>query len=180
MNIKNKNLISFYRYARIVGTTASVFLVLFAIGALFPHYSSDNSAKAIDNPSPERSNLEMTVKQSSAALKLETNKNNNGTFASTSDDDLASFDVITNNYTGYTLSVFLSDDSGKLVGESASFSSINAPISAATFDAPAYNGKWGYIPSKINSAENTSFLPAPTLAGSVLDRTTGANTVANN
>ena len=102
----------------------------------------------------------------------------------------------TSNATGYTLSISAPEDSGddydKLINStnsSAKINSISSSITEEQYKAPegtSYNNTWGYLPSKYchdNTATsctaNTNYLPAPTIAGDVLDRTTTANTTVN-
>ena len=102
----------------------------------------------------------------------------------------------TNNATGYTLSISAPSASGsdydKLINtadNTAKISSISSPTTEEQYKAlnnTSYNNTWGYLPSKYCSdgtsstcATNTDFLPAPTIAGDVLDQTTAANTTAN-
>ena len=54
------------------------------------------------------------------------------------------------------------------------FTSISSAITAETFDTSAYNGKWGYKPSKLNSVANTKYQPSPTTSGSTLDSVSSA------
>ena len=102
----------------------------------------------------------------------------------------------TNNATGYTLSISAPTSAGsdydKLINttdNTAKLNSISSPTTEEQYkalNATSYNNTWGYLPSKYCSdgtstscAANTSFLPAPTIAGDVLDQTTAANTTAN-
>ena len=102
----------------------------------------------------------------------------------------------TNNATGYTLSISAPTSAGsdydKLINTSdntAKISSISSPTTEEQYKAlnnTSYNNTWGYLPSKYCSdgtsstcTTNTDFLPAPTIAGDVLDQTTAANTTAN-
>ena len=175
--MKNKQYIKFYRYIRLTGTTASFLLFLFATLVCFPFApKSSNLAEAVNPPVESESTIAMVVGKSSASLSL-TPSNPTGSFASSSTEELASFDVTTNNYTGYTLNIAASDDNGKLINSTTdtSLDSIDSVISESTFDNTLYNGKWGYNPSKYNSTENTSFRPSPTSDGSTLNVTKCAN-----
>ena len=131
-----------------------------------------------------------------------TPNNKNGTFASSSADKSASFNVTTNNYTGYSLSITGSDNNGNLTTTPAdssdpvrTISSISTIVSTADFSAATtasstnYSNKWGYKPSKYvdtstnnvinNTGENAVYLPAPTTTPTMLDKTTTANSTNN-
>jgi uncharacterized repeat protein (TIGR02543 family) len=98
-----------------------------------------------------------------------------GTFR---ESDSADFSVTTNNYSGYTLSIHAAvddEDYSKLVNGNSVLNSISSASSASGFN----NGNWGYKPSKLNSAANDSFQPAPTYEGTTLDTTAQANNEAN-
>lgn len=111
----------------------------------------------------------------------------NGTFAKSNNSIIS---VNTNNYSGYTLSIAASSDSENntdLINTSDSnkvLSSIVDSTSELDFSADTaaaganYNGKWGYLPSKLNSIDNTSFQPAPGVGDDIhiLDVTDSANT----
>ena len=102
----------------------------------------------------------------------------------------------TNNATGYTLTISAPASAGsdydKLINttdNTAKLNSISSPTTEEqykTLTNTSYNNTWGYLPSKYCSdgtsgscAANTSFLPAPTTTGDVLDQTTAANSTAN-
>ena len=93
--------------------------------------------------------------------------------------------ITTNNYTGYTFGISASSsgtNATNLVNGNEVLASIESAVSETDFGAEAntgYNNKWGYLPSKLNSAANTDFLPAPDANGSILDHTSSANDVAN-
>ena len=102
----------------------------------------------------------------------------------------------TNNATGYTLSISAPTSAGsdydKLINttdNTAKLNSISSPTTEEQYkalNATSYNNTWGYLPSKYctdgtsaSCATNTSFLPAPTTTGDILDQTTSANPTAN-
>lgn len=98
--------------------------------------------------------------------------------------DNAKISVSTDNQSGYTLNIS-SPDGTSLIHTSDStktISSIEAATSLSSFSAQentSYNGKWGYNPSKINSATNTDFLPIPDENGDNIDTTWFPNSTAN-
>ena len=116
-----------------------------------------------------------------------------GTFSKTTGSTIT---ASTNNATGYTLSISAPTSAGsdydKLINttdNTAKLNSISSPTTEEQYkalNATSYNNTWGYLPSKYCSdgtstscATNTSFLPAPTTTGDILDQTTSANSTAN-
>ena len=96
----------------------------------------------------------------------------------------------TNNATGYTIGISAANETnvGKLVNGADSDTSTNHldSIPEATTEeqfkalsGTAYNGMWGYLPSKYNGVDNSDFLPAPGTSADIIDKTTRANTTAN-
>ena len=119
--------------------------------------------------------------------------NDQGTFKKATASTLT---ASTNNATGYTLTIAAPSTAGtdydKLVNttdNTAKLNSITAPTTEEQYkalNATSYNNTWGYLPSKYcadgtssSCTTNTSFLPAPTTTGDVLDQTTTANSTAN-
>ncbi|MBO7657182.1 DUF1566 domain-containing protein, partial [Candidatus Saccharibacteria bacterium] len=98
----------------------------------------------------------------------------------------ARFSITTDNYTGYKLLIAGTNDTRELVNSASgtALESITTAMDAGVFGgdtATAFNGKWGYKPSKLNSTTNTNFLPAPTTSNlDTLDETDSANSTANN
>lgn len=160
------------RYSRLVGFVAAMCLFVIFGFALVP--VCDKPEDTFAAPTPSTTTLAMTTPSVSLSLAL---NDAAGTFAVS---DPASFSVTTNNYTGYALSIRAKVDdanSTKLVNGNYALNS----IAAATADGTGFSvGDWGYKPSKLNSVDNTDFLPAPTYAGNVLNATTTANSTADN
>ena len=114
-----------------------------------------------------------------------------GTFAASSNTELAQFGVTTNNYSGYTLTIMASDNEGKLTNTSAipdaTLDSIASITEEATFrNSSTLNGKWGYqpscyvtnvndVPTVIDNTTASNFLPSPTTTATTLDITNSAN-----
>ncbi len=95
-----------------------------------------------------------------------------GKFADSGDQTIS---VSTTHAAGYVLKVKASDTTTlKNTSGTVGFTSISSAISEETFDTSAYNGKWGYKPSKLNGAENTNYLPSPTTTGSTIDSVSSA------
>ena len=115
--------------------------------------------------------------------------NANGTFKKSANNTIS---VTTDHYTGYTLSIKTTDTSAStaspaLKNGSDTMPSITSSLTEEQFSsigATNYNNKYGYLPSRIcttanGCTSNTSFLPAPTLTGDILDKTSSANPTAN-
>ena len=111
--------------------------------------------------------------------------NANGTFKKSANNTIS---VTTDHYTGYTLSIKSTDTSASttspaLKNGSDTMPSITSSLTEEQFSsisATNYNNKYGYLPSRIctntnGCTSNTSFLPAPTLTGDILDQTSTAN-----
>ena len=159
---------------RLSAFAASVFLFVFAGLAVFPVANSMDNILAAG---PKQSETTLTISADDLTLNFDIDSVD-GSFA----EDSASVSVVTNNITGYTLSINTGntgDNAGKLVGENQSFNPISGATSEADFTASAdYNGLWGYKPSKINSVANTNYLPAPTETTTV-EETNTPNAEAN-
>ena len=72
--------------------------------------------------------------------------------------------VTSDHYTGYTLTIQGANDSGKLENGNGSryLTSISEAINENTFRTDDnYNDKWGFLPSKYNSADNNVYQPSP-------------------
>ena len=155
-----------------VGTIISLILLSCFIGATPTSATSSTLSLSIDN-----STVSMSVSPT----------NVNGSFNKSSASTIS---ASTNNATGYTLSIAAPSSSGtdydKLINGSDNTAKLNS-ISEATTKAQfkdisgtSYNGKWGYLPSKYHSQDNSDFLPAPTTTGDILDQTSVANTASSN
>ena len=166
------------RNLRLVGVASSTALILIIALALLPVSSKPKTAEAASGTS---SSTTLTIVKASADLDLTTIASS-GTFATSSASEMASFNVKTTNYTGYTLTISASDNTGTLTNTTStgSFSSISGVVDEKTFDDSSYNGKWGYKPSKYNSTENVGFWPSPGTTATTLDVTKAPNpTTAN-
>ncbi|MBR0465458.1 hypothetical protein IJJ02_01555 [Candidatus Saccharibacteria bacterium] len=113
----------------------------------------------------------------------------NGTFAKS---DNVNISASTDNSTGYTLMLAAnsSTDYNKLKNGNEYLTSVTSPTTEEAFKSisgTAYNNMWGYLPSKYCTSDtnsvvcstNTDFLPAPNTSGDILDKTSSANTTAN-
>ena len=138
------------------------------------------------------STLTLAIDSSTISVDLAPT-NANGSFRKTTGSTIS---ASTNNATCYTLSIAAPSTAGsdydKLINttdNTAKLNSISAPTTEEQYkalNATSYNNTWGYLPSKYctdgtsaTCQANTSFLPAPTTTGDVLDQTTAANSTAN-
>ena len=163
--------IAFLRKFYISGMLSGVFLAILSTLAIFPVANSFSGAEAAAVIS--ETTLAMTTSDIDLPITV---TDIAGTFATS---DPASFTVTTNNYSGYTLNVHAKtddEDYSKLLNGEYVLNS----ISSAASDETGFNaGNWGFKPSKVNSAANNDYLPAPTYEGTTLDTTAVANNNAN-
>ena len=173
------------------GKVKSLFCSLFvlvAMGVMGVYVGAEAYATA--------STLTLTVGSSLVAVDVAP-MHDNGYFKKSSN---VAISAKTDNATGYTLKVAASNatdydklkngsseacnnagnNSNSISGKVSSncLNSINTAVPEATFSGlnnTGYNGLWGYLPSKYNSAANTDFRPAPDATGDILDVTSAAN-----
>ncbi len=172
------------KYLRVTGTVGLVAVITLLALAAFPVVYHENIADAAGSSSTSSTtSLNMVVGQENAKLDLSPQAGD-GTFAMSTGTNVAAFGITTDSYTGYTLTIAANDNTGRLVNSTDSTSylaSIPNMIDKYDFDnSSSYNGMWGYQPSKYNSTDNLSFYPSPTTTPTVLDKTSGANSTANN
>ena len=139
------------------------------------------------------STLHISIDNSTVSMNALAN-NTSGTFVKSGVSTITAY---TDHITGYTLKIMGNNsDYDKLIDSNNSdtttnhLDSITSATTEEVFKAvnnTAYNGKWGYLPSKHctgttddTCAANTSFLPAPSTTGSTLDVTTAANVSSPN
>ena len=175
---KFDNSISFNSHARLIGASSAILLLSLLTLTVLPVVHNDDSADAATGTATQSSTT-VSVSTATASVDL-TATSTDGTFATSTGSGIASFDVTTTNYTGYTLTIEADDDDGTLTnGSGGTFTSISSVMDEKTFDDSTYNGKWGYKPSKMNGVENVGFWPSPTTTATTLDTTKVANTTAN-
>lgn len=179
-SLKNNNYIKLLSNINRTGLFSAFTFILLALTCLFPISKGEQSTEAVTGTA-QSSSLTLSVTGDTASVELDVNSTD-GTFASSSAANSASFSVVTNNFSGYTLSITGSDNDGKLYDTTKKYflEPLTSAVSEADFSSTlSLNGKWGYKPSKFNSAANTNYLPAPTTTASTLDKTSVANTTAN-
>lgn len=179
-SLKNNNYIKLLSNINRTGLFSAFTFILLALTCLFPISKGEQSTEAVTGTA-QSSSLTLSVTGDTASVELDVNSTD-GTFASSSVANSASFSVVTNNFSGYTLSISGSDNDGKLYDTTKQYflEPLTSAVSEADFSSTSsLNGKWGYKPSKFNSAVNNNYLPAPTTTASTLDKTSAANTTAN-
>ena len=152
-----------------------VFLCIMTLMILCPIYLVQKKVEAATG----------TAKDSTLTLTFANNRNTASvslslsvladTFATSGDSEKATFNVTTNNITGYTLNLKMSGATNALSNDSGSISSINGVTTANNF---AVN-TWGLLPSKYNSVANTTNYYPASSAGFNIDTTNAANNVGN-
>lgn len=179
-SLKNNHYIKLTSSINKTGLLSAFTFLLLALTCLFPISKSEQTTEAVTG-TVQSSSLTLNVSNSAASVELDVNSNT-GTFASSTTDNSAAFSVTTNNFSGYTLTISGNDDEGKLYDSTKQnfLTSLANATSETDFSSTlSLNGKWGYKPSKFNSALNDNYLPAPTTEASTLDKTAAANTTAN-
>ena len=155
-------------------------LSLAGLTFLFPTSNEPKKVSAANRTAASETNIVVNTNNEDLKLRLFLD-DLNGSFAASEEDEKTKFNVTTNNFTGYTLTITSDTDDGDLINfeKDDHFSSIDSPTSITTFNDTSYNNKWGFFPSKYNSEINTEFLPAPTTEATVLDVTNAPNETAN-
>lgn len=179
-SLKNNYYIKLLSNINRTGLFSAFTFLLLALTCLFPISKGEQNTEAVTGTA-QSSSLTLNVSSAAASVEFDVNSTD-GTFASSSSANSASFSVVTNNFSGYTLSISGSDNDGKLYDTTKKYflEPLTSAVSEADFSSTSsLNGKWGYKPSKFNSAANNNYLPAPTTTASTLDTTSVANTTAN-
>ena len=152
--------------------TSIVLLSLLILATLCPI-----SFKAIDNLAEAApsytgpTTLTFTSARSTASVTLEVNSTA-GSFATSNNNEMASFSVTTTNATGYTLNIKTSGTDYKLGN---TINTLSSTKTASTFEL----NKWGLLPSKYNSADNTANYYPASNTGFTMNVTECANGVGN-
>ena len=180
------------RYIRVIGIFSTLAFILLFIYTFTPIYFKTDTAEGVNTPVASETTLTMVTGKETANLDLIVDSTS-GTFATSGSNDLAEFNVVTNNYTGYTLTISNASDDGQLINNSASanLDTITSKINATTFNSSTYNGKWGFKPSTYYDSTNGTtvnntdaatglYLPSPTTSPTTLAKTSSANSTANN
>ena len=172
-------------------TSASFVMMLFLCFFTFcPYYNQELKTSAEGAPNAVSSELILDVTNNEANLEFSATGGEYGSFASSGES--ITFVATTNNTSGYTLRYIGGNDTGALLHTEADFKflSITSPLTTNDFSALAntgYNNQWGFKPSKYvsngitvdNAGETGVFLPIPTTAGVIIDRTDAPNSGDN-
>lgn len=180
LGLRTNHYIKYTHNVNKFGLLSAFLFTLLALTSLFPISKGEQNTEAVTGTA-QSSSLTLNVASQTASVVLDVNSMA-GTFATSSADDSAAFSVVTNNFSGYTLSISGSDNEGKLYDITKSYflEPLTSAVSEADFSSTSsLNGKWGYKPSKFNSLANSNYLPAPTTFSSTLDKTSAANATAN-
>ena len=138
--------------------------------------------------SAESKQSSLTITTTSSSHNISIMPSPSGTFGKSNSSTIS---VSTNNYSGYTLSISMPTTSGVSSGSLSDglgheITTLSSAVSESAFSGSSgtsYNNKWGYRPSQyVNSTSgsntvvsNTSFLPAPSSTGTLIDVTSSAN-----
>jgi len=162
------------RYIDSYSTSTAMRLIMLLVLASALGFAISNT----DNVSAATSTISLAIDNTTVSVDVAP-VNSYGTFAKSGNSTIT---ASTNNATGYEIRIAGSNStSADLINTSDSNAKLNS-ISAATTEAQfkalsgtSYNGKWGYLPSKYNSAANSDFLPAPNTTGDLINKTECAN-----
>ena len=171
-------------YASIIG------LFLLALLTVHPLPFYDGEATATPGTAnPSTSSITLSSSTSSTSVNLTPGAG----FTLSTATNTSSYDVTTDNISGYTIKLTAADDAQTLVNvadNTKTLSSITSPIEQTNFikTNPSLVNRWGIKPNKYYDATSsttidntTTILPAPTTSGTILDVTSTANpTTANN
>ena len=171
-----------YRLVAIASFAMAVFMFITGLFDGKPAYADSSLTVEI---------LSGETPTSSVSASVAPTINASGTYVKS---DNVTVKVKTDNDTGYELSLRANDASHPDRLINATDDSYFESIASATTESAFKNtdlstittsggkqGIWGYLPSKYNSADNSSFLPTPGTAGHSLDKTATSNpTTANN
>lgn len=159
------------------GTFAIVALFVTIAVIVLPYQDERTEVFATVEPMVVPSTLSFNSINDTASLIIDPSPT--GTFASTSGNDDIQFSVLTNNYTGYTITI--SADKTTMDNGGNSLLSIGSDLTAEQFanaQNTALNNRWGYKPNYFDSEENTKYLTSPTSEPVTLDSTSSANELA--
>ncbi len=158
---------------------ASYFALAFLLcGFMIPISVEHDDVDAVVARAAVDSSISFVSTNNHAILNI--NPSATGTFGTTSGDADISFNITTDNYSGYTLSARATKTTLDRASDayiSALSSSVTATQFASSGNTPLSN-RWGYKPNFYNSSANEErYYPATTTAV-ILDKTTVANVTA--
>ena len=170
-------LTSYFR--RTAYASAGLFLLLLLLTLCPIYLVPEVTEAATKNPNPSTLTYNATSSATSVSLTV---SDDAGVFASSNSNELASFSLVTNNATGYTLNLKV-DGTGDATSLSDGTNAIASITNTSGITASNFsNNTWGLLPSKYNGTANTgdnpNYYPAST-TGFKMDETSAANTTAN-
>ena len=195
---KLQNYIANQRRIRTVGLTSSFLFGLLLLSIMIPLYNVTGVEDIMATTTPctntgdssvgTNCSLTFTSTRLTASADL-TVSSTDGTFATSNSSNQASFNLSTNNYTGYILTLTGSSSTTTLKDNVSNntLDSISSNITLTDFSADnatgkANNNKWGIMPSSyksnnsITSNNTTTFFPSPSSTNTItMDETTSAN-----
>ena len=176
-----------------IASAALMFILLLSFFTLRPVYiipekSRTNAATGTATASESSITLASTNTDTSVVLTP------GAGFTLSTASNTSSYDVTTNNYTGYTITLTSEDNDKTLVhtvDNTKVISSITTPIAETDFVSTTSGlmNHFGIKPNKYYDTENnttidntvsSTILPAPGTTGLILDKTTSSNSTANN
>ncbi|MDO4507953.1 MAG: FISUMP domain-containing protein [Candidatus Saccharibacteria bacterium] len=187
---KQYSYIKSHNLTRKINYTSAIIFSLLALAVIFPLSKGEQTTEAVDGTaSTTDPSLSIVFSSTTASVDLRP-ESANGTFKSSTESNTdIKFSVPAGNYYGYQLFISSTDDIGELKGANnpsntlesiGDLVTIGGSITEERFkEDSSLNGYWGYKPSKINSANNSNYLPSPTTVETLLDKTTSSNTTAN-
>ena len=166
--------IKFFSLFRKSAYISTALLSLLALAILCPLYLVPDSSEATAGTATESTLTFAFIDDKNTASVSLNVTDSNGSFATSTSDELAEFRLTTNNATGYTLNL-KTTDATNLVSGANSIASISASKTADNFIL----NSWGLLPSKYNSVSNTTNYYPASNEGFTMDTTSAANTTAN-
>ena len=162
--------------------TSVALLSLLILAILCPiSFRSATPTEAVSG-TPKQSTLTFTSTTNNASVSLDLTgaSATSGTFATSSNNEKASFSLTTDNYTGYEL--FLKSSSSTTTLSNGT-NTINTISSDGITSSQFTTNTWGLLPSKYNCttsscSENTTNYYRPTTAGFLMEQTSSANSTA--
>ena len=161
---------------RKAGTTASALLILLSLAILFPLYNImgvEDTEGIAGTTTP--STLTFNASSTTASVTLDlTGASNTGTYATSSNNEKASFTIATNNATGYTVKVKSTTNTPVLTNGTNNVSIISnngITINSSSFDV----NSWGILPNYYNGTTNTTNYYKVDTTGFTMKATGSAN-----
>lgn len=152
--------------ANITGFYLSLFLS--PLVSLFYDFFQNSHASA--------TSLTLTVPSS---INLDVAHSPDATFSKSA---ASNFSIRTDAHYGYCLHLKVKDgiNGNQLVNGEHSLPSISSQLTEEEYRQPGNDNTWGFLPSKLNNNDNEKFIPGPTTAITMIERTREKNDTDNN